>query len=130
MTGNSQDLDIEAEQNLWKAVVLQALLDAAGQSRGTFARWPEWKHEAIKTEALRWLLYDEDDFFTVCEMAGIDARVIRQFGSRLERGETEAKLLVVHFRDSFYRKKRPLGENEDEYDDEPGEDGTDPASFY
>lgn len=114
MAGNSQEVDTDSEQNLWKAVVLQALLDAAGQSKGTFARWPEWKHQAIKQEALRWLLVDKEDFFDVCELAGIDARVIREFSKRLKNNETEAQLLVINFRDTFYKRaKKPVGETDD-----------------
>jgi hypothetical protein len=112
MAGNSQEADTESEQNLWKAVVLQALLDAAGQSRGTFARWPDWKHQAVKREALRWLLVDKEDFFDVCEMAGIDARIIREFSKRLLNNETEAQLLVINFRDSFYKRGKKSGGEE------------------
>lgn len=124
MAGNSPSLDIEAERKLWKAVVLQALLDAAGQSRGINMRWPDWKHKAIESQSLRWFLSDEeeDDFLAVCDMAGIDSRVIKKFAKRLARGEAEAKLLVVHFRDSFYRKRNTFIE---EALDEQHDDGSD-----
>ena len=69
MDGSSQELDLESEQRLWKAVVLQALLDASGQSRGMSMRWPEWKHKSIEAQALRWFLSEEEeeDFLSVCE---------------------------------------------------------------
>jgi hypothetical protein len=128
MTGESPSLDIEAERKLWKAVVLQALLDAAGQSRGINMRWPNWKHKAIEGQSLRWFLSaeEEEDFLNVCDMAGIDSRVIKKFAKRLARGEAEAKLLVVHFRDSFYRKRNLYIEEElnEQYDD-----GSNPPDF-
>lgn len=121
MIGDSQRPDIEAEQKLWKAVVLQALLDAAGQSRGMNMRWPNWKHKAIEGQSLRWFLSaeEEEDFLCVCDMAGIDSRVIRNFAKRLAKGEAEAKLLVIHFRDSFYRKRNLFKEEElnEQHDD-------------
>ena len=91
-------------------------------------RWPEWKHKAIETQSLRWFLSEEEeeDFFSVCDMAGIDARVIRKFAKRLARGEAEAKLLVVHFRDSFYRKRRTFLEEEL---DEQHDDGSNPPDI-
>ena len=122
MTGNSLSFGTEAEQRLWKAVVLQGLLDASGQSRGMSTRWPEWKHRTVETQAFRWFLSEEEeeDFLTVCEFAGIDPRVIRAFAKRLQKGDAEAKLLVVHFRDSFYRKARfPDGDNNDDGSDTP-----------
>ena len=129
MDGSSQELDLESEQRLWKAVVLQALLDASGQSRGMSMRWPEWKHKSIEAQALRWFLSEEEeeDFLSVCEFAGIDARVIRNFAKRLAKGEQEAKLLVVHFRDSFYRKRRSYLEEEQTH--EHHDDGSDPPYF-
>lgn len=128
MIGDSPSLDIEAERKLWKAVVLQALLDAAGQSRGINMRWPDWKHKAIESQSLRWFLSDEEeeDFLSVCDMAGIDSRVIKKFAKRLARGEAEAKLLVVHFRDSFYRKRNTFIE---EALHEQHDDGSDPPNI-
>lgn len=57
---------------------------------------------------------DKEDFFDVCELAGIDARVIREFSKRLKNNETEAQLLVINFRDTFYKRaKKPVGEPND-----------------
>ena len=116
MSGNShEEIDTEPDQNLWKAVVLQALLDASGQSKKTFGAWPDSKHESLKREALRWLLVDEEDFFDVCEMAGIDARLLRQFSKRLQDNDTDAQLLVIAFRNSFLRRgKREIGDEDDD----------------
>ena len=91
-------------------------------------RWPEWKHKSIETQSLRWFLSEEEekDFLAVCDMAGIDSRVIKKFAKRLARGEAEAKLLVVHFRDSFYRKRNTHKEEEIH---EQHDDGSNPPDF-
>ena len=58
------------EPGLWRAVITQALMDAANQSR---------KSEAarIRSDALEWLLSDTSDFTVVCENAGLDPDYVR-----------------------------------------------------
>lgn len=59
------------EQDVWRAVITQALMDAASQSR---------KSEAKRTrkDALQWLLTDSRDFEAVCDNAGFDPGYIRR----------------------------------------------------
>ncbi len=59
------------EPGLWRAVITQALLDAACQSRKEEAR-------RSREAALQWLLSDSQDFVTVCDHAGFDADYIRR----------------------------------------------------
>ena len=58
------------EPGLWRAVITQALMDAASQSR---------KSEAtrIRSDALEWLLSDTSDFTVVCDNAGLDPDYVR-----------------------------------------------------
>lgn len=57
------------EQMLWAHVVYRALLDAHEWHPVTYRRRTE--------ETICWLLFDEEDFFTVCELAGIEASIVR-----------------------------------------------------
>lgn len=58
------------EQALWRAVIVQALMDAACGSE---------KHEAVKArdEALIWLRGTSEDFATVCYYAGYEPEFVR-----------------------------------------------------
>lgn len=58
------------ESGLWRAVITQALMDAASRSR---------KPEAIhnRHEALEWLLGLTSDFESVCDNAGLNPDYVR-----------------------------------------------------
>ena len=58
------------EPGLWRAVITQALMDAASKSRKSEAR-------RYRTDALSWLLSDTSDFEVVCDNAGLDAEYVR-----------------------------------------------------
>ena len=53
------------EPGLWRAVITQALMDAATQSSKSQAK-------RARNDALSWLLSDASDFETVCDNAGLD----------------------------------------------------------
>ena len=59
------------EPSLWRAVITQALMDAASQSRKSEAR-------RTREEALRWLLTHSPDFEAVCDNAGFDPSYVRR----------------------------------------------------
>lgn len=68
------------ESALWRAVITQALMDAASRSS---------KHEAIRNrqEAREWLLGLTSDFESVCDNAGMDPDYVRTEARRaLHRG--------------------------------------------
>lgn len=68
------------EASLWRAVITQALMDAASRSR---------KPEAIRQrhEALEWLLGITRDFEIVCDNAGLDPDYVRtEARAALRRG--------------------------------------------
>ena len=68
------------ESALWRAVITQALMDAASRSRKT---------EAVRhrQDALEWLLGITQDFEIVCENAGMDPDYVRtQARAALTRG--------------------------------------------
>ncbi len=58
------------EPSLWRAVITQALMDAASQSSKTEAR-------RSRSDALHWLLSSDSDFETVCDNAGLDPDYVR-----------------------------------------------------
>lgn len=59
------------EQSIWRAVITQALMDAASQSRKTEAK-------RSRNDALNWLLSNSNDFEAVCDNAGFDPGYIRR----------------------------------------------------
>lgn len=65
------ELGIRGEQALWRAVITQALMDAASKSKKM-----ELKYE--ESQALCWLTTNGEDFRTVCENAGFDPFYIRR----------------------------------------------------
>ncbi|MBV8939033.1 MAG: hypothetical protein JO089_04260 [Alphaproteobacteria bacterium] len=56
-------------QALWRAVILQALMDAANRSHKA-----EIRHH--RHQALQWLTLHQRDFFTVCDYAGLDPQYV------------------------------------------------------
>lgn len=58
------------EPGLWRAVITQALMDAASSSHKSEAR-------RARNDALSWLLSDESDFEAVCDNAGLDPSYVR-----------------------------------------------------
>ncbi len=68
------------EPGLWRAVITQALMDAASQSRKSEAK-------QSRTAALKWLLTDSADFEYVCDNAGFEPSYVRRRAKEaLERG--------------------------------------------
>ena len=59
------------EPGLWRAVITQALMDAASRSRK-----PESRRS--RQDAIRWLLSDSSDFEAVCDNAGFDPGYVRR----------------------------------------------------
>ena len=59
------------EPGLWRAVITQALMDAASQSKKSEAR-------RSRRDALEWLLSNSRDFEAVCDNAGFDPDYVRR----------------------------------------------------
>ena len=97
---------LEDTNRLWRAVVLQALLDAAGLGRSLNPSWPEWKHQQIKKEAIDWLLGGSADFLDVCAAATVPDEAIVAFAKRLVRGDARSRELLIEWRDTFAKQGR------------------------
>ena len=69
-TARSAGSFADHEPGLWRAVITQALMDAASQSRK-----PEAKK--FRSEALKWLLTHSADFDAVCDNAHLDPDYVR-----------------------------------------------------
>lgn len=69
-TARSYGSFADHEPGLWRAVITQALMDAATQSRKSQAK-------RARSDALHWLLSDDSDFETVCDNAGLDPGYVR-----------------------------------------------------
>jgi hypothetical protein len=102
---------LDDTNRLWRAVVLQALLDAAGLGRSLNPSWPEWKHQQIKKEAIDWLLGGSADFLDVCAAATVPDESIVVFAKRLVRGDARSRELLIEWRDTFAKqgRKQPNG---------------------
>ena len=59
------------EPGLWRAVITQALMDAASQSKKSEAK-------RSRRDALEWLLSNSRDFEAVCDNAGFDPSYVRR----------------------------------------------------
>ena len=62
-----------SEAALWCAVVAQAFLDATNHMPSVYKRGG-----VNRNESRAWLIYPSAEFDEVCEMAGVDASVVRQ----------------------------------------------------
>ncbi len=68
------------EPGLWRAVITQALMDAASNSKKSDAK-------RTRNDALAWLLGNTEDFEIVCDNAGLDPDYVRtQARAALHRG--------------------------------------------
>lgn len=71
---------VRGEIALWKAVIMQALVDASSRSA-------KWEARQQKVEALSWLRGTSRDFITVCQLAEMDPDYVRKMARlALERG--------------------------------------------
>lgn len=63
--------NVSAEASIWRAVVIQSLLDAINQTNRTEAK-------LYKKEAQQWFNMNNKDYLWVCEAAGLDpVKVLR-----------------------------------------------------
>ncbi len=70
---------VAAEQATWRAVIVQALMDAASNSK-------KKENLQAKEEALVWLRGNSTDFLTVCHYAGFEPEFVRMMAKKaLER---------------------------------------------
>ena len=65
-----QKLKESQEKSMWRAVITQALMDAASRSQ-------KKSEITYKMKALLWLLQDDGDFYEVCHYADFDPVAIR-----------------------------------------------------
>jgi hypothetical protein len=66
---------VRGDRALWRAVILQALEDAASQSKKVSEQY-------YKTEAIHWLEGRSEDFVTVCDLAGFAYKDVRAAAKR------------------------------------------------
>jgi hypothetical protein len=62
---------------LWRCVILQAFRD---MKRSKFSKKDS---RSIASDAKRWLLYDKDDFYTVCSYANFNPKTVRSAAQRI-----------------------------------------------
>lgn len=70
-TGTGESFNpVQQEQAMWRAVIVQALMDAACGSR-------KYEAQQARSEALIWLRGTSHDFATVCYYAGFEPEFVR-----------------------------------------------------
>ncbi len=85
------NLESRATRALWRAVITQALMDAASKSKKS-------SHKLHKRQALKWLRGRSDDFVHICTLAEMDpnyviykSRVALQRGCKWREDNTKSK---------------------------------------
>lgn len=68
--------DVRALQRLWKSVILTAFQDASRTSNKIVLL-------LAKRKASNWLLYNNRDFYQVCDFAGLDPLMVRQYAREI-----------------------------------------------
>ncbi len=68
--------EVRAIQRLWKAVILTAFQDASRTSNKISAI-------LVRRKAVNWLLYNNRDFYQVCDFAGLDPVMVRQYAREI-----------------------------------------------
>lgn len=79
--GDAFDFDsagLNADRQLWCAVLLQAVREAQGRYIAGKGNSTADAQETIQRTATEWLLKNGDDFYMVCEMAGINPKKARR----------------------------------------------------
>lgn len=69
----------QQERALWRAVIVQALMDAACGSK-------KYEAEQARNEAINWLRGGSQDFATVCYYAGFEPDCVRRMAERSLEG--------------------------------------------
>lgn len=69
------EIRVRGEQALWRAVIVQALMDSASNSHKAEAKF-------FKTQAMQWLCGSHPDFATVCDYAGMEPAYVRRMAKR------------------------------------------------
>lgn len=59
------------EKSLWKAVICQAIEDATTKST-------QERRKLAQRRAIKWITEDNDDFKTVCELAGYNHKEVKK----------------------------------------------------
>ncbi len=85
------------EQALWRAVILQALTDAASESK-------KYEAQLEKEKARRWLLAAGEDFATVCDLAGFDVSRVRRHVRRALAGGCQWRMAQQESSRAFQRR--------------------------
>jgi hypothetical protein len=97
---------------LWRAVVLQALLDAGNLGIASmYPTWPTYRIKMIRDEARKWIKKADQDFVDVCDLANLDSDVIRRFGMKVIRGDTQAKHRLLEWKNYFRKPQRGYRDN-------------------
>ncbi|MDX1949327.1 MAG: hypothetical protein SFT90_02355 [Rickettsiales bacterium] len=94
------DEKFSPQQNLWRGVILQAIVDASNNSTKLEMR-------KIKAKAIAWLHSDNDDVKYVCEMAGFELCYIKKCVKKiLSQTPQEKKLNIIKKKIAKLRKEK------------------------
>ncbi len=86
--GNLQnDKFIISQRALWRAVILQAIIDILNTSVRT-------EHKIAKLEAKKWIFTDNEDFKYVCLMSGYKINYIRKKVMEIMRKNLQSRITL------------------------------------
>lgn len=82
-----EDKFVISQRALWRAVILQAIIDILNTSNRT-------EHKIAKLEAKKWIFTDNEDFKYVCLMSGYKISYIRAKVMDIMRKNLQSKITV------------------------------------
>jgi hypothetical protein len=76
-----------SQRALWRAVILQSIIDILNQSTRT-------ENKIAKLEAKKWIFTNNEDFEYVCSMAGYKVNYIRKKVMEIMRRSLSTKIII------------------------------------
>jgi len=81
---------------LWRAVILQAIIDILNNSSRT-------ENKIAKIEAKQWVFQDNEDFVQICHLAGYNIKYVRTKIMEIMRQNLVSKIIInkIYKEDKF-----------------------------
>ncbi len=87
ISSTNDDSYLVANRSLWRAVILQAIIDIVNNSSRT-------ENKIAKIEAKQWVFKENDDFYEVCNLAGYTVKYVRKKIMEVMRQNLVSKIVI------------------------------------
>ena len=87
ISSTNDDSYLVANRSLWRAVILQAIIDIVNNSSRT-------ENKIAKIEAKQWVFKENDDFYEVCHLAGYTVKYVRKKIMEIMRQNLISKIVI------------------------------------